>query len=173
MLLDGKVVIVSGVGPGLGQANARALAEGLQAVIAEILREGAGNDRWLLFRMLAKDLFSEMMTHLMLEGATLLAGGASTDRPWQVEGSDVVVVGRDVVLTDRVWSSRSGYPRGADYRDFHDVEPGSGLRPSRVTDVASAVKASQPHGVEPASGVHVIPYALVPASEDEKHCAKT
>jgi NAD(P)-dependent dehydrogenase (short-subunit alcohol dehydrogenase family) len=35
MLLDGKVVIVSGVGPGLGQANARALArEGASVVLA-------------------------------------------------------------------------------------------------------------------------------------------
>ncbi len=35
MLLDGKVVIVSGVGPGLGQANARALArEGAMVVLA-------------------------------------------------------------------------------------------------------------------------------------------
>jgi hemerythrin-like domain-containing protein len=50
-----------------GHAAIEPIAEGLQAVIAEILREGAGNDRWLLFRMLAKDLFSEMMTHLMLE----------------------------------------------------------------------------------------------------------
>ncbi len=35
MLLDGKVAIVSGVGPGLGQANARALArEGATVVLA-------------------------------------------------------------------------------------------------------------------------------------------
>jgi NAD(P)-dependent dehydrogenase (short-subunit alcohol dehydrogenase family) len=35
MLLDGKVVVVSGVGPGLGQANARALArEGAAVVLA-------------------------------------------------------------------------------------------------------------------------------------------
>jgi NAD(P)-dependent dehydrogenase (short-subunit alcohol dehydrogenase family) len=35
MLLDGKVVIVSGVGPGLGQANAKALArEGASVVLA-------------------------------------------------------------------------------------------------------------------------------------------
>ena len=35
MLLEGKVAIVSGVGPGLGQANARALArEGASVVLA-------------------------------------------------------------------------------------------------------------------------------------------
>src|SRR5215208_4873657 len=35
MLLDGKVAIISGVGPGLGQANARALArEGATVVLA-------------------------------------------------------------------------------------------------------------------------------------------
>jgi hemerythrin-like domain-containing protein len=50
-----------------GHAAIEPLAEGLQAVIAEMLRDGVGGDRWLIFRMLARDLFSEMMNHLMLE----------------------------------------------------------------------------------------------------------
>ena len=50
MLLDGKVAIVSGVGPGLGQANARALArEGATVVLAarnaDYLAAGAEGDR--------------------------------------------------------------------------------------------------------------------------------
>ena len=61
------------------------------------------------------------------------AAGGTTDRPWRVAGSSVAVAGRDLALTDLVWSSRSGFPRGPDYRDFHGVHP-SGLRPSRVTD---------------------------------------
>jgi len=46
MLLDGKVVIVSGVGPGLGQANARALArEGATVVLAARNAEYLGQVR--------------------------------------------------------------------------------------------------------------------------------
>jgi 1,4-alpha-glucan branching enzyme len=71
--------------------------------------------------------------HFLIDEPTVRAGGGATHRPWRVAGSDVVAVARDLALTDLVWSSRSGFPRGAAYRDFHDVHP-SGLRPSRVTD---------------------------------------
>ncbi len=77
--------------------------------------------------------------HLMLDEATVVAAGGSTDRAWRVAGSPVAVVGRDLALTDLVWSSRSGFPGGADYRDFHDVHP-SGLRTSRVTDPGNPAK---------------------------------
>jgi 1,4-alpha-glucan branching enzyme len=77
--------------------------------------------------------------HFLVDESTVTAAGGSTDRPWRVAGSDLVAVARDLALTDRVWSSRSGFPRGADYRDFHDVHP-SGLRPSRVTDPARPQK---------------------------------
>jgi 1,4-alpha-glucan branching enzyme len=78
--------------------------------------------------------------HLMLEGPTVQAGGGTLDRPWRIGDSDLVTVGRHLRLTDRVWSSRSGYPGGADYRDFHHVDA-SGFRPFRVTDTGSADKA--------------------------------
>lgn len=77
--------------------------------------------------------------HLLVDEPTLRAGGGCTDRPWLVADSEVAVVGRDLALTDLVWSSRSGFPAGPDYRDFHDVHA-SGLRPSRVTDRDSPVK---------------------------------
>ena len=77
--------------------------------------------------------------HFLVEEATVAAAGGSTDRPWRVAGGDLVAVARDLALTDLVWSSRSGFPRGAAYRDFYDVHP-SGLRPSRVTDPARAQK---------------------------------
>jgi hypothetical protein len=35
--------------------------------------------------------------------------------------------------------------------------------------VTSVLKSSQPHGVWPASAVQVIPYWLLPFSEDAKH----
>jgi 1,4-alpha-glucan branching enzyme len=71
--------------------------------------------------------------HFVVDEPTMRAAGAATSRPWRVGSSDVVAFGRDLALTDLVWSSRSGFPGGPHYRDFHDVHP-SGLRPSRVTD---------------------------------------
>jgi 1,4-alpha-glucan branching enzyme len=43
------------------------------------------------------------------------------------------VLGRDLDVTYRVWSPRSGYPGGRWYRDFHTFDHGSGIRPARVT----------------------------------------
>jgi 1,4-alpha-glucan branching enzyme len=77
-------------------------------------------------------LAAEGVGHLLLDGPTLDTAGGSTDRVWRAGG--VALVGRDLELTDLVWSARSGYPGGADYRDFHAVDEGSGFRPSRVTD---------------------------------------
>ncbi len=77
--------------------------------------------------------------HVMVDEATLVAGGGSTDRVglW----GDVAVVGRDLALTDLVWSSRSGFPGGADYRDFHHLDHGSGFRTFRVTSPTPGAKA--------------------------------
>ncbi|MEO7981717.1 MAG: 1,4-alpha-glucan branching protein domain-containing protein [Sporichthyaceae bacterium] len=83
--------------------------------------------------------------HLLLDEATVAAAGGTTDRPWRVAGSTLAVAGRDLALTDLVWSSRSGFPAGPDYRDFHDVHP-SGLRASRVTDPHRPDKASYDPG---------------------------
>ena len=77
--------------------------------------------------------------HLMVEEETLRAAGRGTDRLWSWDG--VLVAGRDLALTDRVWSSRSGYPSGPDYQDFHRLEEGSGFRVWRVTDPTRPDKA--------------------------------
>ncbi|WP_461022539.1 1,4-alpha-glucan branching protein domain-containing protein [Thalassiella azotivora] len=81
--------------------------------------------------------------HLVLDEATVTAAGRPTWAGWRATGSDVVVVGRDLGVTDRIWSSRSGYPTGAAYRDFHAVDVGSGLALHAVTgtDVDPADKA--------------------------------
>lgn len=73
--------------------------------------------------------------HAMVEEATLLAAGGTTDRVWS--WGEVAVVGRDLELTDLVWSARSGFPAGAAYRDFHHVDD-LGFRPSRVTSADPA-----------------------------------
>ncbi|OLT13712.1 1,4-alpha-glucan branching protein [Pseudonocardia sp. CNS-139] len=60
-----------------------------------------------------------------------LHGDTALARP--VGGADVLVFGRDLDVTYRVWSPRSGYPGGRDYRDFHTYDHASGLKPARVT----------------------------------------
>ncbi|HET9944599.1 MAG TPA: 1,4-alpha-glucan branching protein domain-containing protein [Actinomycetes bacterium] len=84
-------------------------------------------------------LAREGVSHLMVEEATLLAAGRGTDRLWSWGG--VLVAGRDLALTDRVWSSRAGYPSGPDYQDFHHLDEGSGFRVWRVTDPTRPDKA--------------------------------
>ena len=59
--------------------------------------------------------------------------------------SDVVAFGRDLDVTYRVWSPRSGYPGGRDYRDFHTFEHPSGLKPARVTGRSVAPEAKRPY----------------------------
>ena len=60
-----------------------------------------------------------------------LHGDTALARP--VGGSDVLAFGRDLDVTYRVWSPKSGYPGGRDYRDFHTYDHESGLKPARVT----------------------------------------
>jgi 1,4-alpha-glucan branching enzyme len=60
-----------------------------------------------------------------------LHGDTHAARP--VGSSDVVCFGRDLEVTYRVWSPKSGYPGDAAYRDFHTYDHPSGLKPSRVT----------------------------------------
>ena len=63
--------------------------------------------------------------------APALRGDTSLGRP--VRESDVVAFGRDLQVSYRVWSPKSGYPGHAAYRDFHTYDHETGLKPSRVT----------------------------------------
>jgi 1,4-alpha-glucan branching enzyme len=47
--------------------------------------------------------------------------------------SDVVAFGRDLPVSYRVWSPKSGYPGHGAYRDFHTYDHATGLKPARVT----------------------------------------
>ncbi|WP_028924749.1 1,4-alpha-glucan branching protein domain-containing protein [Pseudonocardia acaciae] len=68
-----------------------------------------------------------------------------------VGDTDVVCFGRDLPVTYRVWSPKSGYPGHKDYRDFHTFHHGSGLKPSRVTGRAIPPERKKPYDPEPAS----------------------
>lgn len=91
------------------------------------------------------------VTHLCTDESALARIGRSTSLGWRVADSDVVAFGRDLALTDRVWSSRTGYPGGAEYRDFHVRDRASGVQAWAVTSRHSHDKA--PYHPEDASGV--------------------
>jgi len=73
------------------------------------------------------------VSHLMLDGPTMLGAGATTDAAWLLGDTDIAVVGRDLDVTYRVWSPRRGYPGDRWYRDFHSFDHEWGFRTQRVT----------------------------------------
>ena len=87
-----------------------------------------------------QDYAAASVTHFMVDGPAL-HGDTALGRP--VADSDVVAFGRDLQVSYRVWSPRSGYPGHASYRDFHSYDHLTGLKPARVTgrNVAPDVKA--------------------------------
>ncbi|MGE5697892.1 MAG: 1,4-alpha-glucan branching protein domain-containing protein [Candidatus Sericytochromatia bacterium] len=93
--------------------------------------------------------------HFMVDGPSL-HGDSALGRP--VGHSDVVAFGRDLQVSYRVWSPKSGYPGHAVYRDFHTYCHETGLKPARVTgrNVPSDQKATyDPERAERAVGAHV------------------
>ena len=78
--------------------------------------------------------------HFMVDGPSL-HGDTALGRP--VRETDVLAFGRDLQVSYRVWSPKSGYPGHSAYRDFHTYDHLTGLKPARVTGrgVDSAHKA--------------------------------
>lgn len=147
LLDDGTVELLGGpathpVLPLLRDAVAHlALGAGLDDAAARLGRRptGAWTPECAVSPQLPAVLSAEVVTHTLVDEPTLRAAGGTTDRAWLA--GDLAVLGRDLQLTDRVWSARSGYPRGADYRDFHAHDHGTGIRTARVTDPQHADKA--------------------------------
>jgi 1,4-alpha-glucan branching enzyme len=73
------------------------------------------------------------VSHLVVDESTLAAAGRTTSAGHRLGDTDVIAFGRDLAVTDRIWSSRNGYPSAPEYRDFHAVDPASGFRLWRVT----------------------------------------
>ncbi|WP_132991791.1 glycoside hydrolase family 57 protein [Gordonia zhaorongruii] len=93
--------------------------------------------------------------HFMVDGPTL-HGDTALGRP--VGDSGVVAFGRDLTVSYRVWSPKSGYPGHADYRDFHTYDHETGFKSVRVTGKtvpAHEKKAYDPARVDAAIDAHV------------------
>jgi 1,4-alpha-glucan branching enzyme len=99
--------------------------------------------------------------HFMVDGPSL-HGDTALGRP--VGDSDVIAFGRDLAVSYRVWSPKSGYPGHAAYRDFHTYDHHTGLKPARVTgrNVPSEQKAPyDPQRAERAVDGHVADFVDV------------
>jgi 1,4-alpha-glucan branching enzyme len=93
--------------------------------------------------------------HFMVDGPSL-HGDTALGRP--VGLSEVVAFGRDLRVSYRVWSPRSGYPGHAAYRDFHTYDHHTGMKPACVTgrNVPAEEKAPyDPVRAEQAVNAHV------------------
>ncbi|MCI4676623.1 1,4-alpha-glucan branching protein domain-containing protein [Candidatus Mycolicibacterium alkanivorans] len=101
------------------------------------------------------------VSHFMVDGPSL-HGDTALGRP--VGQTDVVAFGRDLQVSYRVWSPKSGYPGHAAYRDFHTFDHLTGLKPARVTgrNVASDDKAPyDPQRAERAIDAHVADFVTL------------
>ncbi|WP_197380821.1 1,4-alpha-glucan branching protein domain-containing protein [Mycolicibacterium mengxianglii] len=99
--------------------------------------------------------------HFMVDGPSL-HGDTALGRP--VGDSGVVAFGRDLKVSYRVWSPKSGYPGHPAYRDFHTYDHTTGLKPARVTgrNVPSEEKAPyDPQRADAAVDRHVADFVDV------------
>ncbi|MEP9416704.1 glycoside hydrolase family 57 protein [Gordonia sp. VNQ95] len=88
--------------------------------------------------------------HFMVDGPTL-HGDTALARP--VGDTDVLAFGRDLQVSYRVWSPKSGYPGHGAYRDFHTYDHGTGLKPARVTGKKVPGHAKKPYDPQRADAV--------------------
>ncbi|MEU0497371.1 glycoside hydrolase family 57 protein [Mycobacterium sp. NPDC006124] len=100
---------------------------------------------------LERDYAAAGVSHFMVDGPTL-HGDTALGRP--VADTDVVAFGRDLVVSYRVWSPKSGYPGHAAYRDFHTYDHLTGLKPARVT--GRAVPSQDKAAYEPDRAAHAV-----------------
>jgi 1,4-alpha-glucan branching enzyme len=108
-----------------------------------------------------RDYAAAGVGHFIVDGPSL-HGDTVLGRP--VGSSDVIAFGRDLQVSYRVWSPRSGYPGHAAYRDFHTYDHDTGLKPARVTgrNVPSDEKAPyDPDRAERAVDIHVADFVDV------------
>lgn len=66
--------------------------------------------------------------------------GLSTYRPYKIKDKNIMVFGRNAMVSQQVWSADYGYPGDKDYREFHRESPRSGFKYWRITDRSNGIK---------------------------------
>ena len=66
--------------------------------------------------------------------------GLSTYRPYKVKGRDIMVLGRNAMVSQQVWSADYGYPGDPCYREFHRQSSRSGHKYWQVTDRLNSIE---------------------------------
>jgi 1,4-alpha-glucan branching enzyme len=94
---------------------------------------------------LAGPFTSAGISHFVVDEQTVRDAGGHPHGAWQVAGSELVAVPRDLDVTNLIWSSRSGYPGAAAYRDFHAREEFTGIRLWAITEPEVGVEAKSPY----------------------------
>lgn len=98
-----------------------------------------------------------------------------TEAARTVGDSDVVCFARDLEVTYRVWSPRSGYPGDPAYRDFHTFDHPSGLKPARVTGKRVPTGDKKPYDPVPAAATvdkHVADFVAAVVRRLRGHAAR-
>ncbi len=65
---------------------------------------------------------------------TFASTGLSTYRPYKIKDKDIMVFGRNSIVSHQVWSAEYGYPGDEDYREFHKHFDRSGFKYWKITD---------------------------------------
>jgi 1,4-alpha-glucan branching enzyme len=91
------------------------------------------------------------VTHFVVDEQLVREAGGHPHSAWRVAGTNVIAVPRDLDVTNLIWSSRSGYPAAADYRDFHARDESTGIRLWSITAPNVGVDAKAPYDPDAAA----------------------
>jgi 1,4-alpha-glucan branching enzyme len=80
------------------------------------------------------------------------ATGLTTYQAYRLPGKDLMVFGRNALISDQVWSADFGYPGEGAYREFHRGHEWSGLKYWRVTSRDTDLGAKEPYDPLRAAG---------------------
>ncbi|HPT68788.1 MAG TPA: DUF1957 domain-containing protein [Syntrophomonas sp.] len=83
---------------------------------------------------------SLMAPELVWHDETFANTGLSTYRPYKIKDRNIMVLGRNAMISQQVWSADYGYPGDKDYREFHRESPRSGFKYWRITDRSNGAK---------------------------------
>ena len=83
--------------------------------------------------------------HFVVDEQTVRDAGGHPHAAWQIAGTSVLAVPRDLEVTNLVWSSRSGYPAAGAYRDFHAREDLTGIRLWSITEPDVGIEHKAPY----------------------------